>query len=295
MFCTRPFGRLLPVGLHSSLLAKHAPKSLPSIAASIRHRPLPVSRYIATSNIHRSTFRLYSPTPIPSDDRLVIPSDDSLVLDDLKRLKHDKWGYVVYRCTYKDDATWDAFKRTVHEQTQEGFQDSDSPELAEYLEWTFVEDRATLDGASIPQLRERFNQWAAKAVVAENPRAQQNQNDYRPTGVSGRYSCFIHVDEEALQSMTAAPERSSYGEPTCVNFVDALWEPLGERYHAGHCYDPDDELDEVFDPIDGCVEENVGWMKIEVGLAFSTYLYMGAGDSVHWYLYYRRPPEVLWQ
>jgi hypothetical protein len=287
MFRSRPFGRSLPQGLRSYPLGSHAPKPPSCIAASITHRPLPVSRYIATSSIHRFTFRLTSPTPIPSDDRLV--------LEDLKRLKHDKWGYVVYRCTYKDDAAWDAFKRTIHEQTQEDFKDSDTPELAEYLEWTFVEDRATLDGASIPQLRERFNQWAAKAVVAENPRAQQNQNHDRPTAVSGRYSCFIHVDEAALQSMMAGPERISYGEPTYVNFVDALWDPMGDQYHDGHCYDPDDELNEVLDPIDGCVEENVGWMRVEVGLAFSAYLYMGTGDSVHWYLYYRRPPGVLWQ
>jgi hypothetical protein len=222
-------------------------------------------------------------------------SDESLVMDQLKRLKHDKWGYVIYRCTYEDDAAWDRFKQIVHERTQEDLQDSDdTPELADYLEWTFVEDRATLDGASIPRLRERFNLWAAEAVVAENPRARIRTPDCCPTAVSGRYNCFIHVDEEALQSVVAAPGLNRYSEPGYVNLVNSLWEPMGDRYYD-HGYDPDDPLNEVLEPIDGCVEENVGWMRVQLRLAFSAYLYVGAGDAESWYLSYRRPPEVFWQ
>jgi hypothetical protein len=209
-------------------------------------------------------------------------------MDQLKDSKLDKWGYVIYRCTYADnDAAWERFKTIVHEQTQEDL--DATPELANRLEWTFVEDRATLDGASIPQLRERFNRWAAKAVVAENPRTQIRTPDCRPTAVSGRYCCFIHVDEAALQSVVvAAPEQY-------VNLVDSLWQPMGDDRYHGHGYDPDDPLNEVLDPIDGCIEENVGWMRVELGLAFSAYLYVGAGDTASWYLSYRRPPEVVWQ
>jgi hypothetical protein len=206
-------------------------------------------------------------------------------MDQLKDSKLDKWGYVIYRCTYKDDGAWERFKTIVHEQAQEDL--DATPELANRLEWTFVEDREILDGASIPQLRERFNRWAAKAVVAENPRAQV-QTQGRPTAVSGRYCCFIHVDEEALQSVMAAPEQY-------VNLVDSLWQPMGDDRYHGHGYGPDDPLNEVLDPIDGCAEENVGWMRVELGLAFSAYLYVGAGDTANWYLSYRRPPEVVWQ
>ena len=44
----------------------------------------------------------------------------------------------------------------VLERTQEEMQESDTPEVADKLEWTFAEDRAALDGASRSQLRERF-------------------------------------------------------------------------------------------------------------------------------------------
>jgi hypothetical protein len=215
---------------------------------------------------------------------MTIPSEDSQVLDELKRLKHDKWGHVIYRCTYNDDAAWDRFKQIVHEETRESLRDSDSPALAEYLEWTFVEDRATLDGASIPQLRVRFNQWAAKAVVAENPRAQV-QSQGCATAVSGRYSCFIHVDKEALQEIVTWGPGLGY-----VNFVDSLWEPMGDRYFEDG-YEP--EEDEILEPVDGCAEENVGWMRVSVRMAFGAYFYLGAGDSEHWYLFYRRPPHDL--
>jgi hypothetical protein len=131
-------------------------------------------------------------------------------------------------------------------------QKSDAPEVADKLEWTFVEDRAALDGASRTQLRERFKQWAAQAIFTEQPRAQaQAQED--PTFGIPRYDYFIQVDEEALQSVLAAPKNDISGKGF-VNFVDARWKPLGDRYS--------DNDDEKFDPIDGCTEENVGWIRI---------------------------------
>lgn len=229
--------------------------------------------------MQRTTFKLYSPT--------LIPSDESLVMADLKRLKYDKWGYVVYRCTYKDDAAWGHFKQTIYQQTRQDLRESDTPELAEHVEWTFVEDREALDGVPIPRLRERFNRWAAKAVVAENPRAQAG-TEGRSTIVGGRYNCFVHVDEEALQSVLRGPERENeYGELAHVNFVDALWEPYGDSHFEGG-YEPD-----ILEPIDGCTEGNVGWMRMSVHLVFSAYIYVGAGDSTHWHLFYRRPPDIV--
>jgi hypothetical protein len=36
-------------------------------------------------------------------------------------------------------------------------------------------------------------------------------------------------------------------------------------------------------------------MRVQLRLAFSAYLYVGAGDAESWYLSYRKPPEVFWQ
>jgi len=208
------------------------------------------------------------------------------VLNTLKNVKHDKWGFVIYRCTYQCDEAWDRFKQIVLGRTHEEMQESDAPEVADKLEWTFVEDRAALDGASRAQLRKRFNQWAAQAIVTEQPRAQaQTQAQETPTLGIPRYSYFIQIDEETLQSVLTAPTNDPCGKGF-VNFVDARWKPLGDRY-------PDND-DERYDPIDGCTEENVGWMRIAT-MMIDTEWYDAAVDFAGggWHVYYLRPPQVV--
>ncbi|KAI6814026.1 hypothetical protein KC327_g4385 [Hortaea werneckii] len=163
-------------------------------------------------------------------------------------------------------------------------QRSDAPEVADKLEWTFVEDRAALDGASRSQLRERFKQWAAQAIIAEQPRAQAQAQEDSLFGIP-RYNYFIQIDEEALQSVLAAPRNDPSGEGF-VNFVDARWNPLGDIY-------PEDE-DERYDPIDECTEENVGWMRIAT-MMIDTEWYDAAINfaSGGWFVYYLRPPKIV--
>lgn len=70
---------------------------------------------------------------------------------------HIKWGFVIYRRTYADDEAWARFisvlKDCSHNYliTQDG-----ARELAEKLVWTVHEDRASLDGASVEQVREHY-------------------------------------------------------------------------------------------------------------------------------------------
>ena len=201
-------------------------------------------------------------------------------------MKHDKWGFVIYRCTYQDDEAWDRFKQIVLARTHKEMQESDTPKVADKLEWTFVEDRASLDGASRAQLRKRFNQWAAQAIITEQPRAQaETLAQETPTLGVPRYSYFIQVDEEVLQSVLAAPKNDPSGKGF-VNFVDARWKPLGNRY-------PDNN-DERHDPVDGCTEENVGWMRIATMMIDAEW-YDAAVDFAGggWHVYYLRPPRVV--
>jgi hypothetical protein len=214
----------------------------------------------------------------------MLPSPQRMLLNSLAELKHDKWGFVIYRCTYQDDAAWDCFKQIVLERTQEEMQESDTPEVADKLEWTFVEDRAALDGASRSQLRERFKQWAAQAIVTEQPRAKA-EIEHVPTFGIPRYNYFVQVDEEALQSVLAAPKIDLFGEGF-VNFVDARWTPMGDQYS-------DNDHNE-HDPIDGCTEEDVGWMRIAAMMIDAEWY--GAAGGFHagaWHVYYLRPPQIV--
>ncbi|KAI9927169.1 hypothetical protein ASPWEDRAFT_33117 [Aspergillus wentii DTO 134E9] len=149
------------------------------------------------------------------------PSPTQAILEGLRGLKHEKWGWVIYRCTYADDKAWTRFKDIINKRSHEEIAEFDSPELANTLEWTYVEDCDTLDGISIPQLRTRFQAWAADAIRTENPRAEGLGlvNHGYP-----RYSYFIEIDEDALRRVVyEAPQPPAHDEVDIghVKFVKA--------------------------------------------------------------------------
>ena len=75
-------------------------------------------------------------------------SPESVIQEGLAQWPINKWGWVIYRCTYADDQAWARFRALVESQSHESIAESDAPEIANSLEWTWVEDAATLDGAS---------------------------------------------------------------------------------------------------------------------------------------------------
>lgn len=91
------------------------------------------------------TARLPSPCPITSRHHLPKP---------------DKWGTVIYRCTYKDDQAWSRFKQKLQTETRETveFYKRTTEPVAENHQWRLIENRALLDGASKAQLRSLFKQ-----------------------------------------------------------------------------------------------------------------------------------------
>ncbi|KAK3898422.1 hypothetical protein C8A05DRAFT_37982 [Staphylotrichum tortipilum] len=62
-----------------------------------------------------------------------------IMLDNLST--QDKWGWVFYRTTYKDDAAWERFRDWIETSSRE--------------DNIFVSDLA-IEGASQAQLRQRF-------------------------------------------------------------------------------------------------------------------------------------------
>lgn len=108
-----------------------------------------------------------------------------------------------------------------------------------------------------------------------------------------RYSYFVQVDEESLRSVLEAhSELYDCWYKAYVNFVDARWEPMGDRCFD-ECYEPDE--DEILEPMDGCAEENVGWFRVPVWTLVGAEFYNEVYDfpSGTWHEFYVRPPEIL--
>ncbi|KAL2812858.1 hypothetical protein BJX63DRAFT_432362 [Aspergillus granulosus] len=108
---------------------------------------------------------------------------------------------------------------------------------------------------------------------------------------SSRFQQFLQVDEESLQSM-----REEFEEPVRlrgtghVNFVFADWPYDLEDSDEDEGQQEDDE---VFEPIDGCTEEDVGWMKV-ASTGLQPFFFLYTCDIGGWQQQYIRPPEVLY-
>jgi hypothetical protein len=225
------------------------------------------------------------------------PSSERNILDALHHQKHDKWGWVIYRTTYADNEAWTRFKKHITAQSHRTIAESDTPELEKSLEWTFIDDRASLEGASVPQLRECFKRWAAETFNIEQPRVAANyvpDREFNTRHGSPRYTSFIQVDEEALQSMI-----DEWGQPHLkgtghVNLVRAHWKSMKKQREE----DGEDEcLEEEqgdHEPIDGCCEEDVGWMKIASTMVDANFYVEMNEPPPFWYLNYRRPPDIAY-
>lgn len=154
------------------------------------------------------------------------------ILDILEReaqwLKHamdesncDKWGFVVYRCTYKDnDVKWQRFKDLLISRNRQQLLPTSLPGLADQMDWKFVED-PSLEGAGPSILRPLFLAWRQTACAEEQPRA-----DFSTPwpNMQPRYLSYFFVDSENLESILDRAEDATaqIGHSGHVNFAEAL-------------------------------------------------------------------------
>jgi hypothetical protein len=95
--------------------------------------------------------------------------------------------------------------------------------------------------------------------------------------LSQRYRYCVQVDAVALESVIHGAPSPPQG---FVNFIWKDWEPSRP--------DPREEVEE---PIEGCTQHKVGWMRVAYqGVMVGMYYYLH--DWNDWYAEYRRPPEV---
>ena len=152
-----------------------------------------------------------------------------------------------------------------------------------------MEDRASLEGASKSHLRQRFKEARLRTLAEDyHPRTIDDEPCY---GCQTRY--FIQVDEQSLQDL------QDWGwSGGSVNFIDADWRSMKDSLSAEELSKvPDNEFE--YEPVEGCTEEHVGWMKI-AGPRIDKDICGLEGDQGYgmepelWYIYYVRPDDILY-
>jgi hypothetical protein len=167
----------------------------------------------------------------------------------------DKWGWVVYRCSYAKefDGPWNDLKRRIQRDLRNSILESDAPGIVENMDFIFVEDPG-LENASIDELQRRFQAWARE----NNTLGDDLDNPYGNRG--SRHGFFLRVDGEGLWN--------GY-----VGLVQGWPSPQEPVIEDGIEY-PEDRED---------------WMKLDVR-HIEPYVYETLDNDENWHIY-RSPPE----
>ncbi|KFZ16776.1 hypothetical protein V502_04906 [Pseudogymnoascus sp. VKM F-4520 (FW-2644)] len=205
-----------------------------------------------------------------------------------------KFGFVIYRCTYSDDAAWTQLLSLIKREAQEGIKKLGPGRdwLGAHLEWTVVED-PTLDGATQEEVKRRFGGWA-DGVVEEYERTSTGNVRRLP-----RFNYCVFVDEKGLASLEKSKAvvvlmRSERGIPAWVLEAQAA---ASRRPQSS--VDSEDEEEENFEDEEEEEEEEddiplaaheATWMYVETQYLLSLYNSLHAGSG--WKHSYVRPPGV---
>lgn len=183
---------------------------------------------------------------------------------------HKYWGYIVYRCTYGDDAAWSAFIDHLREEARYDVKYVGHEEMMDSLNFAVRDDPSLFQGASKAFVRQHFKAWTRSAAADEEldssvPNAQPIMLD--DEGVTTRYEYCLYIDDDSLYSIidkdTKLPKTASAGH---VNIIKASWavptdpEEIQEMYEEHGADDPGGEGEE---PVEGCTMRDIGWMKAD--------------------------------
>ncbi|PNP57548.1 hypothetical protein THARTR1_02546 [Trichoderma harzianum] len=243
---------------HQPARFKHRPSTIPAVREPTRSGLLNQS-FMASASSHEKSKSIGMEWYDLSDERKI-----QWLLN--SGSTKEKWGWVIYRCSYKPElqSTWESFKHFVDKRTRKEIAESDAPDIADKLNWVFVED-PELEGASLDQLKHRFRAWARSEVQGEY------DIDSSPHNRGSRYAYFIQVDEAALLSLAGGFLNGH------VNIVRGWVDSLP----------PEEATDEFGDAID--IED---WMKIKANMV-APYFYVDLEGEEDWYVHYSPPPYGL--
>jgi hypothetical protein len=159
----------------------------------------------------------------------------------IEQYKLDRWGFVIYRCTYKSQEKWTRFIDLVKQETRD-YLGVEHVSIYDKIDWTVIEDAEALEGASIIDTSRMFLAWRDGDGKSEKQ-------------VGPRYHYFMHVDEESLESVVddeKAKDRNT-GYFCKIVYPSSVMNREEEKA-AGEIAEDQDPLDEQFELLD-CVKK----------------------------------------
>lgn len=192
------------------------------------------------------------------------------------RPRFQKWGWIVYRTTYADDKKWEKFNEIFQTQVRDPVLNLDGGEHhSQFLDYTLRSDKSKYDGATAAQLRDEFREWRASSGPLEEQGLNEAERQFLP--LNARYSFFIRIDEDALQSVLEGAAKNDF-EESWVDVVHVDW--------PGPGIDDDDE--DGLPPIEGITTHHVGFQRVEIEELYPNCWH--DFEVNHWD-FYIRPPQ----
>lgn len=222
---------------------------------------------------------------------------------------HVIWGVVIYRCTYGDDSAWATFMERLNASIRNSMRFHNALDLLaeNSFKLTVMDNPQELDGADINAVRQHFLKWRKHAVREEQGsrseiRARGGNPESDPNRLAFRYNYCVQVDEVSLQSIISTDPEDVFGE-AWVHVIHANWnlEAIQRLKEEGRLDDIQmglatelcDDSDDMHPPIDGCTEEDVGWMRVYYGTVIPRLVSL-LRDSSDWDKVYWRPPDICY-
>ncbi|KAH6843429.1 hypothetical protein B0I37DRAFT_384422 [Chaetomium sp. MPI-CAGE-AT-0009] len=134
------------------------------------------------------------------------------IRDSLEEYNLSQWGFVMFRCTYRSQEKWDKFVAIAKRHAREYFEERGMQSVHDRMQWTIIEDAAGLDGADIVETSRRFEEWVNRGPG----RQEMVGTKFSPTWHhSPRYTTFLHVDEDSLESVVDDAKAREEGGYSC--------------------------------------------------------------------------------
>ncbi|KAM5465352.1 hypothetical protein MauCBS54593_006598 [Microsporum audouinii] len=186
------------------------------------------------------------------------------------------WGWVIYRCSYKNEKLWTNFLHEWNGAVQRSLSSPSYAETLKAMETKIVEDTSP-EGASKEAICHRHFSWSQSL-------GQKLQDEYNDLYLAPRYKFAVHVDEGALQSAKDHP--GPHNAHRGYSYANIL--------HTTYFMDKEYALERFLwqKPV-GNQTEKPYWMKCELE-TLPVFAYSDLIKTNRWYTDYVAPPR-LWR